>query len=179
MKKLTQRDLTDNYFINQLNRYTVLTSSELNLSAILAGFSLGAVVALLFIDSSILVRGMFILSIISSCLLILSVLTHQGVLNHIQDMLAHLDFFETKKDKYYGLAKIEKDSIIGSIICLLGLFCFLSVLMCACFIYSSFFGIIMLIVFIPMLTLILKKLTSSSIDIGVDIFFGKFEDLPE
>jgi len=103
MKKITKNDLNNNYYSHQLNRMTVLTSSELSLSAILGGFSLGAVVALLFIDTSSLVRGMFVLSIISSCLFILSVIYHQGILGDIQDMIVYLDLFESKKRTIYGI----------------------------------------------------------------------------
>ena len=53
MRKITKKDLTDNYFNLQLNCSSVKITSALSISAILAGFSLGSVVALLFINTSI------------------------------------------------------------------------------------------------------------------------------
>ena len=178
MKKITKSDLTANYYSHQLNRMTVLTSSELSLSAILGGFSLGAVVALLFIDTSSLVRGMFILSIISSCLFILSVIYHQGILGDIQDTIIYLEFYESKKEKYTVLKKINIHSVGASLMFLIGLLCFWAVLICACFMYSSIFGIIMLLFFVPLLFIIIKKISNSTDSNQID-WFSDYDNIPE
>ena len=162
MRKITKKDLTDNYFNLQLNCSSVKITSALSISAILAGFSLGSVVALLFINTSILVRGMFIMSIISSCIFILSVLTLHGSLEKIQDMIANLEFFETKEVKFRKFIKIENDSMLGAIMLIFGIICFWSVLICSCFLYTFAFGIIMLFVFIPLLFLVFNKMSDSS-----------------
>jgi len=178
MKKITKNDLNNNYYSRQINRMTVLTSSELSLSAILGGFSLGAVVALLLIDTSSLVRGMFVLSIISSCLFILSVIYHQGILGDIQDMIVYLDLFESKKEKFMAFKKINIHSAVASVMFLIGLLCFWSVLICACFMYTSIFGIIMLLFFVPLLLFVIKKIMNSTDSEQID-WFSDYDNIPE
>ena len=173
MRKITKKDLTNNYFNLQLNCSSVKITSALSISAILAGFSLGSVVALLFINTSMLVRSMFILSIISSCIFILSVLSIQGSLEKIQTMIANLEFFETKEEKFRTFIKIEKDASLGAVMLILGIICFWSVLICSCFLYSVAFGIIMLFVFVPLLFLVFGKMSTASMITEFSVMEGK------
>jgi hypothetical protein len=177
MRKITKKDLTDNFFNLQLNSCSIIVNSELSLSAILAGFSLGSVVALLFIDSSSLIRSMFILSIISSCLFILSVISLHGILENIQYMIANLEFYETKKDKFREFVKISKNSRLGGLMLIFGIICFWSVLICSCFMYTSTFGIIMIVVFIPLLFFVFNKMADNSGEIETfSLLEGKKSD---
>jgi hypothetical protein len=162
MRKITKNDLTDNYFNLQLNSMSVKVTSALSLGAIFAGFSLGSVVALLFIDSSVLVRIMFVLSVISSCLFILSVISLHGILENVQDMLSNLEFFETKKDKFREYAKIGRNSRVGGLLLIFGIICFWIILICSSFMYTLTFGIIMLVVFVPLLFYIFNKMADNS-----------------
>lgn len=178
MKKITKNDLNNNYFSLQLDRMTVLTSSELSLSAILGGFSLGAVVALLFIDTSSLVRGMFVLSIISSCLFILSVIYHYGILADIQALIVYLNFFESKKEFFVEFKRINLHSGFASLLMVIGLLCFWAVLICACFMYSSIFGISMLLFFVPLILFVIKKNMNSLDEKQID-WFSDYDNIPE
>lgn len=179
MKRVTKSELTDVYFNMQLNRFTTLTSSELNLSAILAGFALGAVVALLFVDTSNLVRAMFVLSITASWIFMLSTLYHTLILNGIQDTILYLDNLESSKEKYIQIAKINGQSTLSSLLFLVGLLCFSAVLICACFMFSSALGFITLSVYVPLLVLIFIKGSNLAIENKFIDFEKSYEELPE
>jgi uncharacterized membrane protein (DUF4010 family) len=185
MKNITKKDLTDTYFISQLNRFTNLTHLELNLSAIMAGFSLGAVVALLLIDKSNLVRAMFILSNIASSLFVLSTLYHFMIEQYIQDFIVYIDYFETKKEKFTELKKINKKSSYASAMFGLGLLSFSAVLICSCFMYSTIFGLVVISIYTPILFFILASDYSSfekkiiNIKYKYDIFSLTYEEIPD
>lgn len=164
LKKLSTQNMNRDYFLSWLNRASTLTSSELQLSAVLAGFSLGAVVAILFIEKSPAVNAMFVLSITASWVLIISTIYHQFILNGIQDMVTYLDQFDLPGEVQTRCKKIDKNSLIASFLFLVGLLIFSAVLITASFTHSVLFGVITLAMFGLSFVFVLVKGGSLSIE---------------
>lgn len=77
-------------------------------------------------------------------------------------MISNLEFFETKKDKFRECAKIGRNSRVGGLLLISGMICFWSVLICSSFMYTLTFGIIMLVVFVPLLFYVFNKMADNS-----------------
>lgn len=115
--------------------------SEQNISAILAGFSLGAIVALLFVEPSRIVTIMFISSISSSWFFLLSTISRTLTLEGLRTELKYLKYQNSVEDSYNIVRKAHKSLDWGSIIFFIGLLSFFVVLSSASFFISVYFGI--------------------------------------
>jgi len=74
--------------------------------------------------------------------------------------------------------KINIHSAVASVMFLIGLLCFWAVLICACFMYTSIFGIIMLLIFVPLLLFVIKKIINSTDSEQID-WFSDYDNIPE
>ena len=115
--------------------------SEQNISAILAGFSLGSIVALLFVEPSKIVTIMFISSISSSWFFLLSTISRTLTLEGLRTELKYLKYQSSIEDSYNVVRNAHKSLDWGSIIFFIGLLCFFVVLASASFFISVYFGI--------------------------------------
>lgn len=115
--------------------------SEQNISAILAGFSLGSIVALLFVEPSKIVTIMFISSISSSWFFLLCTLSRTFALEGLRAELKYLKYQSSVEDSYNIVRKAKKSLNWGSYIFFIGLLSFFVVLTSASFFISVYFGI--------------------------------------
>jgi hypothetical protein len=115
--------------------------SEQNISAILAGFSLGSIVALLFVEPSKIVSIMFISSIFSSWLFLVSALSRTFSLEGMRAELKYLKYQSSVEDSYNIVRKAHRSIDFGTTIFFIGLLCFFIVLSSASFLVSVYFGI--------------------------------------
>lgn len=128
-----KEDIDEEFLIKTLETDIDFTQSEQNLSAILAGFSLGSVVALLFIESSILVSIMFACSIIASWFFIFTTLHKTFSLESLRTNLKYLKYYFELNDKYELIRKSHLKSKYWDILFLIGFLNFIIVLICASF----------------------------------------------
>ncbi len=135
-------DISDEFLLKTLETDIEFSQSEQNLSAILAGFSLGAVVALLFIESSILVSIMFACSIVASWLFIFITIQKTFLLESLRTNLKYFNFYFEIEDKYDLIRKVHLKSRYWDFLFLIGFLNFIIVLMCASFLVHLIFGIL-------------------------------------
>ena len=117
------------------------SQSEQNVSAILAGFSLGSIVALLFVEPSKIVTVMFISSISSSWFFLLCALSRTFTLEGLRTELKYLRYQSSVEFSYNIVRKSHMSLDWGSNIFLIGLLSFFVVLASASFFFSVYFGI--------------------------------------
>jgi len=135
-------DISDEFLLKTLETDIELSQSEQNLSAILAGFSLGSVVALLFIESSILVSIMFACSIVASWLFIFTTLHKTFLLESLRTNFKYFDFYFEIEDKYNLIRKAHLKSKYWDILFFIAFLNFIIVLICASFLIHFIFGIL-------------------------------------
>lgn len=131
--------------------------SELHISSLLAGFSLGAVVALLFVKPSTIVTIMFICSIFSSWLFIVSILSLIFSLESFRTKLKYLKYYNSIEIQYNEVRKSHNSTSWGSKIFLLGLLFFIIVLTTASFFVSIIFGFLTIILGLLLVTFLFRK----------------------
>ena len=170
-----KKEYIDYEFLKKtLNQDIENQTSELNISSLLAGFSLGAVVALLFVKPSTIVTIMFICSIFSSWLFIVSILSLLFSLESFRTKLKYLKYYNSIDIQYNEVRKSHNSTSWGSKLFLLGLLFFIIVLTTASFFVSIIFGFLTIILGLLLVTFLLKK----SLFIGVtesDYFKWEFE----
>ena len=135
-------DISDKFLLKTLETDIELSQSEQNLSAILAGFSLGSVVALLFIESSTLVSIMFACSIIASWLFIFTTLHKTFLLESLRTNFKYFNFYFELEDKYNLIRKAHLKSKYWDILFFIAFLNFIIVLICASFLVHFIFGIL-------------------------------------
>lgn len=134
--------ITTDFLIKTIENNIEFSQSEQNLSAILAGFSLGSVVALLFIKSSIYVTIMFACSILASWLFIFITLQKTFFLESLRTILKHFERIEDIEEKYELIRNIHIKSQIWDYLFFAGILNFILVLICASFLVNITFGIL-------------------------------------
>ena len=135
---IKQEQITTKFLEETLKVDIENSQSEQNISGILAGFSLGSVVALLFVAPSKIVSIMFICSILSSWFFLTSTISRTLTLESLRAELKYLSFQNSIEDSYDIVRKAKKNIDWGSIIFFLGLLCFLVVLSTASFFISIY-----------------------------------------
>jgi hypothetical protein len=151
-------DINEDFLLKTLETDIEFSQSEQNLSAILAGFSLGAVVALLFIESSILVSTMFACSIAASWLFIFITLQKTFLLESLRTNLKYFNFYFELEDKYDLIRKVHLESRYWDFLFLIGFMNFIIVLICASFLVHLFFGILGILLSIVLSILLYKNM---------------------
>ena len=156
MKKLEQADFTKELLLKALTADCKGATDNANLNGILSGFSLGAVVALLFVEHSMLVSAMFVLSIICSLLFVAATVLNIEYADNFRSILIYSDCFESVEE-LYAIVKHHKNIYIWSSgFCFFGLQFFLGLLGCAGFMHSSVLGVCSSVAAISLSVLIVK-----------------------
>ena len=151
-------DINEDFLLKTLETDIEFSQAEQNLSAILAGFSLGSVVALLFIDSSILVSIMFACSIVASWLFIFTTLQKTFLLESLRTNLKYFNFYFELEDKYNLVRKTHLKSRYWDFLFVIGVFNFSIVLICASFLVHLFFGILGTILCVTLTVLLYRNM---------------------
>jgi hypothetical protein len=155
---IKQEDITIEFLEETLKVDIENTHSEQNISAILAGFSLGSIVALLFVEPSKIVTIMFISSISSSWFFLLCTISRTFSLEGLRTELKYLRYQSSIEDSYNVVRNAHKSLNWGSIIFLIGFLCFLVVLTSASFFISVYFGIGTILLGLILLIFMIKNL---------------------
>jgi hypothetical protein len=142
MKKMNKSEITFDFLKEAINESHQNAITLMNISGILAGFSLGSVIALLFINSSPLVGVVFILSLVCSWLFLISTALNFFFSYSYSKLLLYIGQFETIDDLYKVIKKHKLIDTICGLFWALGLLCFFAVLGCAGFFHSIIFGIV-------------------------------------
>ena len=138
---IKQDDITIKFLEETLKFDIENSHSEQNISGLLAGFSLGSVVALLFVEPSRIVTVMFLFSILSSWFFLTSTISRTFTLEGLKTELKYLRYHGSVEKSYNIVRKAHKSLDWGSNVFLIGLFCFLVVLSSASFFVSIYFAI--------------------------------------
>lgn len=140
--QLHKEDINESFLIKTLETDIEFSQSEQNLSAILAGFSLGSVVALLFIESNFIVSVMFACSIIASWLFIFTTLHKTFLLESLRTNLKYFNYYFEIEDKYNLIRKAHFKSRYWDVIFFIAFLNFIIVLISASFLVHYIFGIL-------------------------------------
>jgi hypothetical protein len=134
------------------------SSSEQTISGLLAGFSLGAVVALLFVQPSTIVTVMFIFSILSSWFFLTCTMSRTFSLEGLKTELKYLRYQDSIEKSYNIVRKAHRSLDWGSSVFLIGLFCFFVVLSSASFFVSTSFAIVIILFGIILFVFMFKNI---------------------
>jgi hypothetical protein len=151
-------DINEDFLLKTLETDIDFSQSEQSLSAILAGFSLGSVVALLFIESSVLVSIMFACSIIASWLFIFTTLQKTFLLESLRTNLKYFNFYFEFKDKYNLVRKTHLKSRYWDFLFVIGVVNFIIVLICASYLVNLIFGVLGTVLCVTLTVLLYKNM---------------------
>ena len=140
--QLHKEDINESFLLKTLETDIEFSQSEQNLSAILAGFSLGSVVALLFIESNIIVSIMFACSIIASWLFIFTTLHKTFMLESLRTNLKYFHYYFEIEDQYNLIRKAHFKSRYWDVLFFIAFLNFIVVLISASFLVHYLFGIL-------------------------------------
>jgi len=140
--QLHKEDINESFLVKTLKTDIEFSQSEQNLSAILAGFSLGSVVALLFIERNIIVSIMFACSIIASWLFIFTTLHKTFMLESLRTSLKYFNFYFEIEDQYNLIRKAHFNSRYWDVLFFIAFLNFIIVLISASFLVHYVFGIL-------------------------------------
>jgi hypothetical protein len=140
--QLHKEDINESFLLKTIETDIEFSQSEQNLSAILAGFSLGSVVALLFIERNIIVSIMFACSIIASWLFIFTTIHKTFMLESLRTNLKYFNYYFEIEDQYNLIRKVHFKSRYWDIIFFIAFLNFIIVLISASFLVHYVFGIL-------------------------------------
>lgn len=140
--QLHKEDINESFLVKTLKTDIEFSQSEQNLSAILAGFSLGSVVALLFIERNIIVSIMFACSIIASWLFIFTTLHKTFMLESLRTNLKYFNYYFEIEDQYNLIRKAHFKSRYWDVLFFIAFLNFIIVLISASFLVHYVFGIL-------------------------------------
>ena len=176
---IKQNQITIEFLEESLKVDIENSHSEQNISAILAGFSLGSIVALLFVEPSKIVSIMFISSIFSSWFFLVCALSRTFSLEGLRTELKYLRYQSSLEDCYNKVRKAHRSINFGSTIFIIGLLCFLIVLSSASFLVSVYFGIGIIVFGLILLFFLLKNnfsIATESDYFNWNLEFNQIED---
>ena len=153
-------DISDEFLLKTLKTDIELSQSEQNLSAILAGFSLGSVVALLFIERNIIVSIMFACSIIASWLFIFTTLHKTFMLESLRTNLKYFNYYFEIEDQYNLIRKAHFKSRYWDVLFFIAFLNFIIVLISASFLVHYVFGILGTCLCVALSILLYKNMRS-------------------
>ena len=139
---MNKEDITLEFLINSLEVGIENTQSEQNISAILSGFSISAVIALIMIEARDLSPMLLICSIASSWFFILTMLSRTFSLEGLRTELRYLPYQDSLKEQYTIVRNAHNSLTHGSALFFIGLLFFLILLCLASFVVSTWFGIL-------------------------------------
>ena len=139
---ITRENIDQDFLEATLENDIENSQSEQNISAVLSGFALSAVVALLFVESSTTREVMLACSIISSWLFMTTALSRTFSLESLRTELKYLKYHDSIEDQYAIVKSVTRSLGWGSMTFFLGLLFFLIALATSAFFISFWFGIL-------------------------------------
>ena len=158
--QLHKEDINESFLLKTLETDIEFSQSEQNLSAILAGFSLGSVVALLFIERNIIVSIMFACSIIASWLFIFTTLHKTFMLESLRTNLKYFNYYFEIEDQYNLIRKAHFKSRYWDVLFFIAFLNFIIVLISASFLVHYVFGILGTCLCVALSILLYKNMRS-------------------
>ena len=159
---ITKEKLTSEFLIDSLEVSIQNSQSEQNISAILSGFSISAVIALIMIEARELNSMLLICSIASSWFFILTMLSRTFSLESLRADLRYLPYQDSLREQYTVARKAHNSLSLGSLLFFIGLLFFLILLCLSSFVVSTAFGLISSILGSSLLIYVFVKSADSS-----------------